>query len=121
MSIFTEILSEITGEELIFDKLSFEISNQFLAYMASKNITQKNLAEKIGCSEAYISKQLSGDSNLTLKTIAKFADALNLKIDVSVYDNTLLELVKKMNTDNWREVNLQIQNNSDQYESVYAA
>ena len=43
-------------------------------------ISQKELAEKMKCSPQYISKLLKGSENLTLDTISKLEDCLNLDL-----------------------------------------
>ena len=42
----------------------------------NENMTQKDLARKMGRSEAAISRWMSGFPNLTLKSIAEFSTAL---------------------------------------------
>ena len=48
--------------------------------MDEQNVTQSFLAEKLGCSQQYISALLKGNSNITLETIAKVEDALDIDI-----------------------------------------
>ena len=43
-------------------------------------IRQKELAEKLGCSPQYISRLLKGTENLTLETISKLEDCLQMDI-----------------------------------------
>jgi transcriptional regulator with XRE-family HTH domain len=43
-------------------------------------MTQKALAENIGVSPQYINKVLNGQENLSLQTIAKLSDALNIEL-----------------------------------------
>lgn len=45
-------------------------------YMREKEMTQRELADKIGVSQAYVVKLLKGGENLTLDTICKLQDAL---------------------------------------------
>jgi transcriptional regulator with XRE-family HTH domain len=46
----------------------------------SKEMTQKTLAEKVGVSPQYINKVLKGQENLSLQTIAKLSEALNMEL-----------------------------------------
>ena len=48
--------------------------------MEQRKIRQKDLAEKMGCSPQYISKILKGSENLTLETISKLEDCLDLDL-----------------------------------------
>lgn len=82
--IFANILAGVPKEELLFDDLSFSIAQQIHARMKHGMITQKALAATLGCSEAAISKHLSGDANLTLKTIAKLLVALSAEMKIMV-------------------------------------
>ena len=51
-----------------------------LHQLEMRNIRQKDLAEKMGCSPQYISKILKGSENLTLETISKLEDCLDLDL-----------------------------------------
>ena len=46
--------------------------------MEEIGLSQKNLAEKMGCSQQYISKVLKGRENLSIATISKIEEALDL-------------------------------------------
>ena len=60
-------------------------------------LTQKELAERLGCSQQYISLILKGKENLTLETIAKLETVLDFELLiytrnlVSDYNAALLE------------------------------
>lgn len=49
-------------------------------YMEQKGLSQKQLAEGMGVSSAYISKLMRGKENLTIETISKLEDVLGEKI-----------------------------------------
>ena len=48
--------------------------------MKELSITQKELAEKMNCTQQHISSLLTGKANLTLETIAKLEDSLDLDL-----------------------------------------
>lgn len=48
--------------------------------MEQMKITQKQLAEKMNCSQQYISKILKGKENLSLETLTKIENALDIQI-----------------------------------------
>ena len=48
--------------------------------MKELNLTQVGLAEKVGCTQQYISLLLKGKENLTLETIAKLETALDVRL-----------------------------------------
>ena len=51
---------------------------RMLDRMEELGITQKALAERLGCSQQYVSKILKGGENLSLETIFKIEEALQL-------------------------------------------
>lgn len=61
-------------------KYSRHITLQVLRSMEEQNITQKELAKRMGCTQQYISNLLKGSSNMTLETIARLENALNVDI-----------------------------------------
>lgn len=63
--------------------LAEDIGDQINALMAKKGMTQAQLAERIGSSDAYISQLLGGGSNFTLKTLIKLARALEAHVHVN--------------------------------------
>lgn len=53
---------------------------QMLDKMDADGITQKQLAERMGCSQQYVSKILKGKENLSLETMAKIEYSLGISI-----------------------------------------
>lgn len=56
------------------------IAMKMLDKMEHLGMTQKVLAERMGCSQQYISKILRGKENLSLETLSKIEDALELQL-----------------------------------------
>ena len=50
---------------------SKHIAIAVLSYMKSENLTQTAMAERLNCSQQYVSKILHGSENLSLETITK--------------------------------------------------
>ena len=48
--------------------------------MAELGLTQRKLAEKMDCTQQYISNVLKGKKNMSLETICKIENALNVDI-----------------------------------------
>lgn len=48
--------------------------------MADLGLTQRMLAEKMDCSQQYISNVLKGEKNMSLETICKIENALDIDI-----------------------------------------
>ncbi|WP_346998641.1 helix-turn-helix domain-containing protein [Bacteroides cellulosilyticus] len=61
-------------------RYSQKIAMQMLDKMKQLKITQKQLAEKMNCSQQYISKILKGKENLSLETLTKIENALDIQI-----------------------------------------
>lgn len=61
-------------------KLSQKIALQILSALSKKEMTQKDLAEKMGVSPQQISKIVKGNENLTLETIVKLEKCLEIKL-----------------------------------------
>lgn len=53
------------------------------AYQAT-GMTQKDIAERLGISEAYVSRCLRGHKNMTVRTMSNIARAMDGRIDLSV-------------------------------------
>ena len=73
---FNEKMAAVSPEIASEVQLSADIIARLDAILKQKNMTQKDLARKMGRSEAAISRWMSGFPNLTLKSIAEFSTAL---------------------------------------------
>lgn len=80
MSIFEQIEAEMPGYLDEFTDLKLDIAEAIDAHLKSKGMSQKDLAQAIGKSEAEVSKWLSGLHNLTLRSIAKMQYALGERV-----------------------------------------
>lgn len=59
-------------------RYSQHIAMLMLDKMEEIGLNQRGLAERMGCSQQYISKILKGQENLSIETISKIEDALEL-------------------------------------------
>jgi transcriptional regulator with XRE-family HTH domain len=71
-------------EEKIFEKKAMEIAKFILKTILQKGMKQKELAERMGKTEAEVSKLLNGSHNYTLRSIAKIEAALDAEI-ITIY------------------------------------
>ena len=55
--------------------------------MADQGITRTDLARRLGTSQVYVTRVLSGNANFTLKTMAKSAFALGMQLDVGLWSH----------------------------------
>ena len=56
------------------------VAMQMLNMMEEIGLNQKGLAERMRCSQQYISKILKGQENLSIETICKIEEALNIEL-----------------------------------------
>lgn len=73
---FRRSIAEMPEDSKIFVDKSLEIANHIFQVMRQKGFKQKDLAERMGKSEAEVSKLLAGMHNYTLRSIAKLEAAL---------------------------------------------
>ena len=59
---------------------ALEFTEELVARMKSQGVSRADLARKIGCSPAYVTKILRGSTNFTLETMVKIADVLGCKV-----------------------------------------
>jgi transcriptional regulator with XRE-family HTH domain len=71
-----------------FEELKLTITNELEILMNRLNISNADLAKKLGCSSPYITKLLSGQ-NLTIKSIARIAAAIGCDIGIKIEPHDL--------------------------------
>jgi len=89
--------------DFIYEGLILDISYHLKKLMEKKNMTKKQLAEKMGVKPSYITKIFSG-SNISIKTVAKVLAALEVDAEIllkereenSLYDKDDLKKDKKI-------------------------
>ena len=59
---------------------SQKIAMMMLDKMETLGLTQRALAERMGCSQQYVSRILKGHENLSIETMCKIEEALDLAI-----------------------------------------
>ena len=70
--------AQMSQEEKTWFNHSQMIANIMSARMKELGMTQKMLAEKMNCTQQYISKILKGRENLSLEAISKIENALDV-------------------------------------------
>lgn len=83
-----EVMNRFIGEPGTENRIRFEnelkaeiLAHQFKELRKKKQLTQSQLAEKLGMGKGQISKIENGKFNLTLATINKIASALDARIN----------------------------------------
>ena len=75
---------------------SQKIAVKVLLQMKQMGLTQKALAERMNCTQQYISKILKGKENMSLDTLSRLEDALNINLVLDeqvAYPNMVTEEV----------------------------
>ena len=75
-----ECLATVKNDVKMELDMSFALADKIDMILREKNISQKQLAKKMGKTEAEVSRWLGGTHNFTLRTIAKISDALGVKL-----------------------------------------
>ena len=78
--LFGECLATVQNDVKMKLDMSFAIADKIDMILREKNISQKQLAKKMGKIEAEVSRWLGGTHNFSLRTIAKISDALGVKL-----------------------------------------
>lgn len=83
-----EVLNRFVGKQGTVERAEFEnelnaeiLAHQFKELRKKKQLTQSELAEKLGMEKGQISKIENGKFNLTLSTINKIALALGTRVN----------------------------------------
>jgi len=87
LKFFESLRTKFTPEEDMLMKIQGIIGGSLIVYRNIHNISQKELADQIKVSQAYIAQIENCDKNLSLKSLAKLVVALNgdLDIDMKIY------------------------------------
>jgi transcriptional regulator with XRE-family HTH domain len=79
MSLFSDDI-KVTNDIKRYVRKTYEITDYISFLLAKNNMSQRDLAKALDKKESEISKWLSGDHNLTIKTICKIEALLNENI-----------------------------------------
>lgn len=68
-------------------KAKIDFASSLWRVMQQRNVSNSELAARIGKSRAWITKVLSGDCNFTIETMVDLADAVGGKISLHIADS----------------------------------
>mgnify|MGYP003294257360 CR=1 FL=1 len=72
--------AERRQQDKVWLRRSQDIAMRMLDKMEELHLNQTQLAERMGCSQQYVSKVLHGQENLSIETMTKIEQALNIKL-----------------------------------------
>lgn len=59
---------------------SQHIAVKLLSYMKKENLTQSAMAERLNCTQQYISKILRGNENMSLEFLTRLEEAMEIQL-----------------------------------------
>jgi len=85
---FEKVFKEVMkSPDFWLEDIQLSFLDSLLEAMSTKNISRKELAERLGKSQDYVSKTLNACSpNFSLKTMVNFSLALSLKLSIVLED-----------------------------------
>lgn len=104
--------SKSDGRHFARDMAMLSVTAAIIAEMEYQGISRTQLAERVGCTKAFVSQVLNGSRNMTLRTIADLAWALGKELHgVSLRDiGTIVVSQDALNhhLDHWSVESLQV-------------
>lgn len=95
------------------ESISLDIAIQVFKQMEKLNLNRKQLAERLNVNKSYISQILKGKNNLTIETLVKLSEVLNMKPEIK-----FLQLTEDTSNETYFRQNIQDNNIlSDTYKS----
>ena len=76
-------IKDLHDEEMVQGRALFDASNLISEAMYRKNISQNEMAKRIGVSRGYASRLLSGTENVSLKNLARILHLLGEDLVIS--------------------------------------
>lgn len=69
------------------EKAKLDFALELNKFIKASRMSNKEVAERLGTSPAYITKILKGDANFTIESMVKAARAANAKVHISIIDD----------------------------------
>ena len=82
---FSDLWKEIENDEkYLIEKNILDFTLQLQQLMEKRGVSKKELSERYGSSQAYITKVMRGNANFTLETMTKLVNAVEGKLTIHV-------------------------------------
>ena len=82
---FAALLTEFQQSEAFeLEQAKVEIAEQIYRVMQQKNISNVELARRLGSSKAYVTKILQGSTNFTIESLIKISRSLSCQVDIQL-------------------------------------
>ncbi len=83
--------------EFKLEGLKLSVTEEICALMEASEITRDGLAKMMGCSNAYITKLLSGRENITLAKLLQISEALGTELKINFIPRGKVKRIKAGN------------------------
>ncbi|MEV5511128.1 helix-turn-helix domain-containing protein [Streptomyces orinoci] len=74
------------GEQAAGARLARQATASLAGLLAERELSRRELADRLGVSPGRVSQILSGDENLTLRTLAAVAECLGARVEITFQD-----------------------------------
>lgn len=121
---YQKTLEKVQGTlEFELEGILLDLTEQIVRHMEREGINRSQLAKRLGCFPAQITKLLSGHPNMTLETIVKVARALNCEVALFLHTKLMLRVYQGNETPEFKKFNLTLAlpSLSHEYSSAAAA
>lgn len=85
---------DMSAEDMLFAHYVSDISVAITSKRVEMGLTQKELAERLGKTQAVVSKWENGEVNFTLKTLIEIAQKLGLELNISLKQPVVAKAAK---------------------------
>ena len=86
--LLSALSSGMSDEDLLYAGIAADIAYAITSKRIDSGLTQKEFADRLGKSQALISKWENADCNFTLKSLIEIAQKLDLKLEVRLTPNS---------------------------------
>ena len=86
--LLSALSSGMSDEDLLYAGIAADIAYAITSKRIDSGLTQKEFADRLGKSQALISKWENADCNFTLKSLIEIAQKLDMKLDVRLTPNS---------------------------------
>lgn len=86
--LLSALSADMSDEDLLYAGIAADIAYAITSKRIDSGLTQKEFADRLGKSQALISKWENADYNFTLKSLIEIAQKLDMKLDVRLTPNS---------------------------------
>ncbi len=97
MTTFDQLFESVEDSpQLLAEEVKFQIAHMIEDNMALSGMSKADLAEKLDCSRAYVTKALRGDNNFSILGLSKMAKALDAELTVALVPKAAMQHMQEL-------------------------